>query len=166
MPLRTANNPTTDQVVLSAIAQVAPGYPAANTALGLASGPVYVQQEYQMLATGQFPAVLIQAGAQGYSRMSQRTYNGQLTAILDYYDLWAETTRTFDQIRAAIAADLELMKSNLESNDSLTIGSQPLTVSMPHTTLSPYQGIFRTENGVQYIYRRLTCSFWLLDYSV
>lgn len=171
--LRNPNNPTTDTKVLAALAQIVPGYPTPNTQLAIASASqtgaelVYVQTEFAMWQTALFPAVLLSSGPQGYTRKSWRSYDGVLQAFVDYYDVWEQTTRTFDQIRADIAADLERIKANVESNDSLTIGGAAMTVSAPKMSLSPYEGnFFRNEAGREFIYRRLAINFLLLDFDV
>lgn len=166
MPLRTGNNPRTDAVILAAMSQVAIGYPSANTTIGINNPTaVYVQQEYTMLQTASYPALLLQVGAQTYRRYSQKSFAGVATFLIDYYNSWPQNSATYDTIRAAIAADLELIKSNIESNDSLTIGANALTVSLMHSTLSPYAGDIRDWNGVTLVYRRLSLDMNILDYD-
>ena len=171
MPLRSPNNAAnTDVQVMSSIKTVCLGIPP-NTALALNStdgtglAQTYVQREYDMLNNGVFPAVLIQAGTQGFTRMSNATYAGQFTAVLDYYDRYDETNSEFDDIRAALALDLERMKSNLESNDSLAVGGAAHAVSLLKSTLSPYAGILRDYNGIKLVYRRLMLVYNTLDYD-
>jgi hypothetical protein len=171
MPLRSPSNPTRDSVVMGAMALVAPGYPTPNTAIALNSSDgtgvsvIYVEREYDLLNNGVFPAVLIQAGTQGYTRMSRSTYNGQLTVLLDYYDRYDQRPTEFDVIRASIRDDLELIKSNLEANETLVVSNVALTVSLLHSTLSPYAGILRDFNTLKLVYRRLSITYNLLDYD-
>lgn len=170
--LRGPNNPIVDTAILTAVKTVAVGYPTPNTQLAIVSASqtgaeqVYVQAEFTMFQNGVFPALLLSSGQQAYTRASQRNYDGTLQAYADYYDVWAETTRTLDQIRADVATDLERIKANIESNDSLTIGNTALTISAPRMSLSPYEGMFKTYGSVTYIWRRLAMSFLILPYDV
>ena len=171
MPLRSDNNNNDEVSLLTAIRLVALGYPTPNTALALnsVSGTgmevAYIQREYDMISTGTFPALLLQAGAQGAGRMSQHTFAGQFTAILDLYNRYDAAATEFDAIRADLALDLNRMRSNIETNDSLATNGAALTVSLVKYTLSPYEGIMRNIGNLQFIYRRLILTFNTLDYD-
>lgn len=167
MALRTANTPNTDIVVLNAIkAIIAPNTALAqNSSDGLGLSQIFVQREFDMLNAGIFPAVLLMAGAQTYQRQSRSTFDGTFTAILDYYDRWDQHPDEFDDIRTAIALDLERMKSNIESQDSLATNGIAIAISLLRETLSPYEGIFRDYNTIKLVYRRLTLTFNVLDYD-
>jgi hypothetical protein len=183
--LRSPNNPNWDYAIMQAARQVCVGYPNPNTSLGQSGYErVFIRSEVQMFDSGLSPAILLHAGRQQTKRSSQRTYNGMLDIYLDYYQRWNQASKTFDQIRADAASDLELMKSNLETNDSLTIGPNPNAESMPQAELDDDRGRFVVYNSqnqfaqqiggpvvldsanlMLYMYRRLTCHFNLLDYD-
>ena len=171
MPLRTPNDPNYGAPLLTDLGTILIGSPAINTVLGAVpasaatgKGPVYVQREYD-LYRGNFPALLLSAGPQTYSRSSRSTWQGTFTAYADYYDRWDEQGAEMDDIRVAIDLDLERMKANIESNESLQIGVSARTISMYQTMLSPYEGMIKAIAGMTYIYRRLTLSFHKLPYD-
>jgi hypothetical protein len=183
MTLRTSNNPNTDAIVLTALVPIVLGLygadgvsQSANTQLAVASAAqggdptgadrVYVQQEYTMVNNNRFPAVLLSAGQQAYVRQSQRSFDGQMVANVDYYATWPESNNTYDTIRANVAADLERIKSNIESNDSLTQGGQNYTISTVKYTLAPYEGTLKQYGASVFVMRRLAIVFNLLPYDV
>jgi hypothetical protein len=170
--LRGIPNPSTDTAILTALATVLPGYPTPNTLLAASSASqtgaevVYVQREFDLLNTAVYPAVLLMAGRQTHKRKSDRTYDGSFVAIVDYYDAWEQRTDEFDTIRANINTDLFRMEANVMENESLAVGAQqPLTVSALSFDFSPYEGFFRTFNGVELIYRRMTILFNVLEFD-
>ena len=183
MPLRPPNNPNTDATLLTALAPVVLGLygagglaQAANTQLAVASAAqggdptgadrVFVQQEYTMMAANRFPCVLLSAGQQSYVRQSRRTFDGQLVVNVDYYATWPESSNTYDTIRANVAADLERIKANIESNDSLTQNGVDYAISTARYTLSPYEGTLKQYGATIYVYRRLSVVFSILPYDV
>lgn len=163
------NNPTTDLVVLNAVANVMlPGSviasqdPTNQGGLGL----VFIEDLYA-LSLSQTPAVHLSAGNQPYQRNSLRTYIGQLTVEVCYYKRWDQTPETIAQIRKDIAADLEVLKGNLESNESLAFGAQAYAVSIPRITLSPFKGaIDGTFPNFSAIRREMFLTINLLPYDV
>ncbi|MDE3097719.1 MAG: hypothetical protein KGK07_17165 [Chloroflexota bacterium] len=182
MPLRTPNNPTTDVVILTALAPVALGLwsaggvaGSANTQLAVASAAqggvttgadrVYIQTEYQMIVANLFPCVLLSGAQQATVRQSWRAYDGQFVANVDYFDEWPASATTYDAKRAAIAADLERIKANIESNDSLTQNGQYYTISALRFTLSPYEGMLKSYDAITLVYRRLAVVFNVLPYD-
>lgn len=172
MPLRSPNNPNRDAVIIAAMKNVINGYPTPNTALALNStdgtgqSVTYAEREYDMLNTGVFPAVLLSAGVQGYTRQSRITFNGQLVVDVDYYASYTNLTAEMDDLRAFIAADLELMKSNLEANETLVgSGNVALTIAIVHETLSRYKGMLLDYNTLKLVHRVLSVTFNLLDYD-
>lgn len=179
MPLRTPNNPNTDNAVLNVLAalilnDVMAGQP--NTQVGLNQqllsaqkgkpvSLVYIQNKYQM-SLGPFPAVHLSTGPQTHRKNSLRTYMGQMTAIIEYYDRWDQQPNTIDAIRAGIAADLERIKANIEDNDSLAYQGQANAISTPQMSLSPYKGEFDAQfEGMLLVYRTLTLSINILPYD-
>lgn len=164
MPLRTPNNPNTDAVTMNALIAILKGYPTANTAAGLNSFPFYVQRENDLL-NGPMPAILLWPGRQKYTRSGMRQWQGELTVDVDYYDDWTQRPDQLDDIRAAVAADLERMKANVESNESLAQNNTMYAISAHDHELSPYEGVTREEHGRKLIYRRYTVSFHLLPYD-
>ena len=173
--LRNPNNPAPDSQVLAAFKVVVPGFPTPNTRIAASSvsqngsEQIFIQSKFAMFQAGLFPAVLLSAAAQHYTRMSRATYDGALTVNIDYYDNWTTSGLTNDQTLAAIAADLERIKANIEDNDSLTaqtFGNSALVISIPSFSLSPYDGTIHTDAGSQWVWRRLTASLFLLPYDV
>lgn len=170
MPLRSPNNPNTDLAVMNAFVPIALGYPSNNTQLATVGaspsgfGPIYVQREYDLFR-GLFPAALLSADSQDYSRAARAHWFGALTLHLDYYDRYDQRPDELDDIRAAIAADLERIKANIESNDALAQNNTAYTISSYRHSLSPYQGFMRDVNDMQLVYRRYTVSFNLLPYD-
>lgn len=179
MALRTANNPTTDVVILGVLASVmlndvTTGLP--NTQIGLNQSLlsaqrgkpvslVFIQNKYQM-SLGNFPAIHLSAGPQSYRKNSLRTYMGQMTAIIEYYDRWDQQPNTIDAVRAGIAPDLERIKANIEENDSLVYQGQANAISVPQMSLSPYKGEFDFQfEGKVLVYRTLTLSINILPYD-
>jgi len=165
---RLPNNPTTDVVVLGALRQVI--VPNTNLALISASGTglenVYIQNKYA-ISQGVFPAVHLYTGKQHYLRDSRSTYIGTMEAVVEYYDRWDSQPNTIDTVRAAIAADLERMKANVESNEQLTIGITSYTVGILKEMLSPYPGEFdRNFPGLHLVYRTFTITFNILPFDV
>lgn len=181
--LRSPNNPVPDATLLTALQPVllglygAGGLPqAANTHLAEASSAqggdptgadrVFIQQEYTMVAANRFPCVLLSAGQQAYVRQSRRSFDGQLVVNVDYYATWPESSNTYDAIRANVAADLERIKSNIESNDSLTQNGQDYAISTMKYSLSPYEGMLKQYGNTDFIFRRLAVVFSVLPYDV
>jgi hypothetical protein len=170
---RTPNIPATARTLLEAVRTVALGYPVPNIALALnsASGTgleqTYIQDKFS-LSQGAFPAVNIRMGPQARRRNSRSTYVNTVTVIAEYYNRWTLSPQLQTQIRAAIFDDLELMAANLESNDSLTIGTTSYVVSMQTLALSEDNGIFDDEllQGERAIFSALTAMFEVLPYDV
>jgi hypothetical protein len=172
MPLRSPNNPSNSAAILASLKNYALGFPTPNTALALNSSDgtgqsvFYVQREYDMFQNNVFPAVLAYSGTASYGRMSQRTFNGQQTFYLDYYNTYVSQNAEFDTIRAEIEADMLLMLSNIEANDTLPVGGLALTICLLKSTLSGYDGsIIRDVNNVKYVYQKMSLVFNILDYD-
>src|SRR5579885_3673305 len=112
------SNPNTDIVVLNALGNVLlPGTRMASLQAAITPSPkkFYVQQKFALTQGKQFPALHLSSGSQSYHRISTNHYEGTLLAIVEYYDKWTSQSSQHDTIRANIAADLEIMKSNVSS---------------------------------------------------
>lgn len=174
--LRTPNNPHTDtQImgVLKKIMLVDPSTGQPNTQLGinqqnLGSDLVFIQQKYKMslLLTQSSPIALhLSSGHQSYKRAGQSTWDGSLSITAAYYSRWDNQDDTIDNIWDDIAADLELIKANIEDNDSTAYGSTNNTMSIPQILLDPYEGEFdKTFTGLTLVYRRMIIVYNLLPY--
>lgn len=161
-------NPNTDNVVLTALGNVI--WPntslATMQALQMPTPPkFYVHNKFQM-SQGSFPAIHLSAGTQVYRELGPQ-YQGTLLAIVEYYDRWDSQPNTIDAIRAAIAADLEIMKSNAGKNRSLVYNNVAHNVSIPQITLSPYRGEIDAETvpGQKLVYRTMTLSISIPPYD-
>lgn len=167
-------------MVLNALKVILPGYDkvnnvaAPNTQLAAVSTSqtgleqIFIQNRYAMtLPTVVFPACHLEAGGQHYERNSQLSYHGLLSVELEYYDRWDLQAATIDTVRASIAADLERLKSNIESNESLAQGGIAYTVSIPHISLSPYMGseVDDLIPGMTFIMRSMSMHINLLPYD-
>lgn len=172
MPLRTANNPNTDLVVMTAIKNVmAPNTQlAATSASGLGLELIFIQDKYAMMLgmNVNYPiAVNMMSKGQSYHRSSQRTYTGLVDVAIDYYSRWDEQDSTIDAIWASIALDLERIKANIESNDSLMYGQTNYAISVPSLYLTEYEGEYdKTFPGLTLIHRMLTLKVNVLPYDV
>lgn len=179
MPLRIPNAPVLDTTILNILRLLLPGYdpingPAPNTQLaamasdGTGQNRIFIQNRFAMtLGPTPFPAVHLEAGPQTYHFNSQRTLQGQVSIDIEYYDRWDEQANTIDVIRAGIAADLECMRANLESNPSLNVGGQAYANRIVQISLSPYQGSLNDTliPGVTLVERTLTITVLLLPYD-
>ena len=177
--LRTPNNPTTDDVILNVLRNVMHVNLSGQYCTYLASidpaqtglAQTFVQSKYQMALgmTAAIPyAINLSSGRQGYSKPGAglRTYIGSLVAICEYCGRWDENPASIDSIRATIAADLERIKANLESNDSMAYQGAAYTIAIPSMTLSPYQGTLNAEYaGLTLVERTLTMTFEILPYD-
>jgi hypothetical protein len=163
MSFRTPNNPNTDIVILTAMANIMLGNPQ-NTVVS--AGSVYIQSKWKMML-GAFPAIHMNVGKTIFTRNSQRTYMAVYNVQIQYYDRWDQQPSTFDQIRSNIAVDLERIKANIESNDSLTYGTTAYAVSIPRFELSAYSTELDTRlPGASLVSRTLTAFVNVLPYDV
>jgi hypothetical protein len=164
------SNPNTDIVILNALGTVLlPNTRMATLQAALTPNPpaFYVQQKYEMTQGPQWPALHLSAGSQSYHRLSPNHYEGTLLAIVEYYDKWTSQASQHDVIRANIAADLEIMKSNVSKNEGL-IGSGHVQQSrgIPRITLSPYKGEFdESAAPLKLIYRTMELTISIPPYD-
>jgi hypothetical protein len=174
MPLGSPNNPNTDHVILGVLKSLILNDPHSgqpNTILGqnqvsLNTSLIYIESKYAM-SQGPFPALHLSSGHQDYHYAGgPRTYGGVLEAIIEYCDRWDLQASTIDQIRANIASDLERMKANIETNDSLAYQGQNYAISIPRITLSPYMGEFDTQfPGLTLVCRTMSLTINILPYD-
>lgn len=162
-------NPNTDIVILNALGSVLlPGtqLQAKQATVTPAPTPFYVHNKFTM-SQGMFPALHLSAGTQTYHRISTTHYNGAMIAIVEYYDRWDSQSSTIDAIRASIAADLETMKTNAESNEDLVTSNVAHAVAIPQISLSPYRGEIDAETvpSQKLVYRTMTLTINILPYD-
>lgn len=162
-------NPNTDSVILNALGNILlPNTRLASLQAAVSPTPMpfYVQQKFKM-SQGMFPALHLWAGIQSYKRLSTNHYDGVLLAIVEYYDKWTSQPSQHDVIRANIAADLEIMKSNAGKNEDLVFLNVNRSTSIPRMTLSPYRGEFDEETvpGQKLIYQTLELSISIPPYD-
>jgi len=163
------SNPNTDIVILNALGNILlVGTRLATLQAAVSPTPkaFYVQQKF-LMSQGMFPALQLSSGHQAYHRISTNHYEGDIIAIVEYYDKWTSQTSQHDAIRANIAADLEIMKSNAGKNEDLVYNNVNHTTSIPRITLSPYRGEFDTETvpGQKLIYRTMELSISIPPYD-
>jgi hypothetical protein len=136
MALRAPNNPNTDVIILNVLRNVmhlnlagqpctylASIDPGGSDPAGTGLNLTYVQNKYKMalgISAAVPYAVHLSSGKQEYSKEGAglRTYIGQFVAICEYCGRWDNQPDSIDAIRSTIAADLERIKANIESNDS------------------------------------------------
>jgi hypothetical protein len=176
--LRTPNNPNVDSTVLSVIRSVlnlnAAGQPCtylasidpAQTGLSL----TYVQNKFKMALnmTAALPyAVHLSSGKQRYGKIGgPKSFGGAFEAIIEYCARWDDQPSSLDTIRATIAADLERMKANLESNESLAFGGAAYAISLPTLQLSDYKGELNYDfPGLTLVERTLSVMVDMLPYD-
>src|SRR5258708_39651123 len=103
---------------------------------------VFVQQKYKMsllMNQTSTKALHLSSGHQSYARRGQSVFEGSLSIAADYYMRWDDQADTIDHIWSLIATDIELLKSNLEDNDSTAYGGTNQTMSIPQILLAPYE---------------------------
>jgi hypothetical protein len=162
------SNPNTDIVVLNALGNVLLAGTRMATLQAAISGATkfYVQQKFALTQGKQFPALHLSSGSQSYHRISTNHYEGTLLAIVEYYDKWTSQSSQLDTIRANIAADLEIMKSNVSKNENLVYNNVSYAVSIPRITLSPYKGeIDESAAPLKLIYRTMELDISIPPYD-
>jgi len=163
------SNPNTDIIILNALGNILlPGTRMAELQAAISPSPqkFYVQQKFSLTQGKQFPALHLASGAQSYHRISTNHYEGSLLAIVEYYDKWTSQANQHDTIRANIAADLEIMKSNVSKNESLVYNNVNHSTSIPRITLSPYKGeIDESAAPLKLIYRTMELEISIPPYD-
>lgn len=171
MSLRIPNNPVTSAVLLAAMQQVIPSETAlttVNKADPTGVSVVYVRSRYKMATTGLFPAVNLSTGVQKFQRTSQRAYAGGVVVNISYYNRWDQNNlQTQEEIIVAMEADLERIRANLETMESLPINGSYLAISIPAFSVSPDKGeLDSTFSGPPLLFRTLMASVNILEYLV
>lgn len=167
MALLLPNNPETDVVALAVLKQVI--VPNTQLALGSSDGTgltqVYINNLYA-LSTGSFPAVHLSSERQVYAPRSRSTYTGMVNLHVDYYDHWDSQSATIDSQYAALSLDLERMKANVESNDTLAFQGTNALETVIKIALSPYSPEIDTKfPGLLLLFRTMTLSCRLPEYD-
>jgi hypothetical protein len=168
--LRTPNNPVTSAVLLAALQSVIPAGTAlttANPADPTGLSVIYIRSRYQMATAGLFPAVNLSTGVQKFQRTSQRAYAGGVVVNISYYNRWDQNNvQTQEEIVVAMEADLERIRANLETMESLPINGSYTTISIPAFSVSPDKGeLDSTFPGPPLLYRTLMASCNILEYG-
>lgn len=156
MPLRSPNDSDPANVVLSALVVVLPGFPTANTVIGLNNpGAAYVNSWQSLFpsytpgsTTGIFPLLMLEEDKQFVDRVAIKTWQGKLSAMVHYIDRWDRSPARTDAIWQGLDVDLRRMKANLEDDPTLTctlaaFGEGAPTrhaQSIEKIELSPYRG--------------------------
>ncbi len=168
MPLRSPNTPVPSSTLLAAMRAVIPPdtrLPSVTTSDPTGLSQVYVRDLYR-LSRGAFPAVNLTTGPQTFTLATYRGYEGLISVQVAYYDRWNESPQTIDAIRRALDDDLERIRANLESAQTLVANGQALTVAMPHLTIGPDKAeLDQTFPGITMVYRTLTASYVVLPYD-
>lgn len=178
MPItpRDPNNPNVAEVIMQAMKTIMLGYPTPNTNLGAlsvaggtssdGSDRVFIQRDY-LVGQGPWPCVVIKSMPQTFTRNSIRTFDGQAGFTVDYFDRWDQTSELIDDVRDRISLDIERLKANLESNESLAYSGNAYAVGIPKITLSGYDGELSSQfPGLSLVYRRMSVTMMLLPYDV
>jgi len=166
---RAPNNPYPAITVLGAIRQVI----VPNTRLTEANpsdptglSQVYIRHRYQMMA-GAFPAVNLQTGQQQFRIWSNRVWTGILPVLIQYYDRWDQQPNTIDDILVRMDTDVEAIKANLETNDSLVVSGTAYAVSIPEILISPDLGELDSRvPGISLVYRTITAHVQMMPYDI
>lgn len=156
--LRSVSMPSADYLLLPALAQILVGYPTPNTNLaaqdtvnGTGLGNIYVNDKSALLApTALFPAVHLGLAKPMSSHVQslRSRWVPEIAVLVEYFDVWTETTRTFDQVWTAIGEDLYRMLANVEDNQTLAISGVTYADGMPTYDIEQYEGQeFHTVTG-------------------
>jgi len=170
--LRDANNPNTDIAIMTLLKSIM--LPNTQIALSSQSGNgselCFVQEKYKMYLTLKQDtptiAVNLSSGQQTYSLEAERAYEGSIDVDVNYYSKWSGLVEDLDTIYANIAADLERLKANIESNDATEYGGTNHTISIEKIVLSPYDGMLDDAlPGLSLIKRIMTITYNVLPYG-
>lgn len=175
MPLRGFNNVFDELATMQTLQSLLPVDPVSlqpNTQIGInqvTTGKtlIYIQQAYSMVATGIFPAVLIESGRQTYRLIGRALREGEIHINIGYFDRWDQSTSQMDAINLNNSTDLKRMMSNLENNDAMTFQGVNYAQSVPTMTLSGYKGNIdnTTIPGFEFVRHDLDIVVQILPYS-
>src|ERR1041385_134183 len=175
MTLRTLNNQFDVLATMNTMQSLLPVDPVSlqpNTQIGLnqqslGKSLIYVQQAYQMVSVGIFPAILIESGRQTYRLIGRALREGELHINVSYFDRWDASSAQIDSINLTNFQDLERCAANLENSDALTFQGTNYAQSMPIMTLSGYKGSLddTTVRGFEMLRHDLDIIVQILPYS-
>jgi hypothetical protein len=162
MPLRGTNNPYPPATILAAIrniihlnvlgqpctylASIDPGDPSASPPIAAGTGLslTYIHNKFEMALRMRAAvpyALHLEVGRSRYTKGGgPRVYTGTMEAIFTYCARWDDQASSIDAIWKTMDDDLERLKSNLESNDSVQYGNAAFVVSVPSIAVGPYRG--------------------------
>lgn len=177
MALRTPNNPYPMALLLSVLGSclnqfqgVYNTYLASISPDGTGAVLTFVQNKFKMsqaMTAAQPYALHLSGGSQRFSyNGGPRNRDGQVSAIVEFCARWDTQPSSVDAIRATLDADIERMKANIESNDSLELNSMAHIVSIPAIALNDYKGEYDTQfPGLTLIQRVMTLGIQVLPYD-
>jgi hypothetical protein len=130
----------------------------------------YVQNKYKMVLamSAAFPYALhIESGRSHFIKEGgPKVYIGTLEIIFTYCGRWDDQASSIDAIWQTMDDDLERLKANLESNDSVQYGNAAFTVSVPSIGVDPYRGSLNTEYpGLTLVERKFTAMAGIAPYD-
>ena len=169
--LRSSNNPNTDIAIMTILKPllVPNTQLAATSTSGTGLELVYIQSKWKMALNmnDAIPiALLLSSGVQEYSNEAQRAYIGIVPINVGYYSRWDDQDQDVDGIWSNISADLERMKSNVESNDDTEYGGTNHTISLGKIAFSSYEDQKdETFVGLTLIKRVMTLTYNILPYG-
>jgi hypothetical protein len=112
-------------------------------------------------------ALHLEAGRSRYTKEGgPRVYTGTMEAIFTYCARWDDQASSIDAIWQTMDADLERLKSNLESNDDIQYNNAAFAVSVPSITVGPYRGSENsTYPGLTLVERQMSAMINILPYD-
>lgn len=138
---------------------------AAISTDGTGASQIQLQNAFA-LVQGTFPAANLWAEPLKTLPRSASTYTPSVVIHVDYYARWDEDVATLDAQWARIAADLAIMRANIERNRSCIVTATPYIESLLRITLSPYYGkINRSFSGLTVLVRTLSLTIVLPEYD-
>lgn len=165
---RIPNNPVTSKILLGAVRNViATGTALCNIPSGDPTGVAQIQvRSRYAVAKGAFPAVNLTTGVQKFARTSSHMYAGMVVVNVGYYNRWLENDQqTMDQIIQDMEDDLERIRANLESNETLAMGAVEYAVSIPGFSVTADKGEQDlTFPSTPMLYRTLMATINILEY--
>src|SRR5258708_7459318 len=167
MALRLPNSPATDIIAMQAIKQVL----VPNTQLragssdGTGLSQAYINALFP-LSLSSFPAVLLSSKDQVYAYRSRSTFTSLVDITVAYYNGWDAQPQTLDSVYAAVSADIERIRANIESNDNAVINGFVAIEAIRSIKVSPYYGeVVHTIPDIPLVVRTLTLRCVLPEYD-
>lgn len=178
--LRSVNSPAADYALLPSLALVLRGYPTPNTNLaaqdavaGTGDAQMVWNDHAALLSPAmKFPAVHLSLAKPMRSVVQslRSRWIPDISILVEYYDTWTESTRTFDAVWTAIGEDLYRMCANVEDNQTLAIAGITYADGMPAYDIEQYVAHeFHTvtggPGGLPLVRRTATLSLQQLGYT-